>query len=143
METHRGYAIVAAAALLVTTFASAAVAQTTDHLKCYKVKDVAATFKSAAADIVPSRPQFPGDKCTIKGKAAQLCVPVDKDNVSVEEPVGTLPDFTSQELQDAQLCYKVKCLAADSFTFQVSDQFGTRTITRGKSTKVCGPAVEQ
>ena len=138
MNTYRANAIVAAAALLVTTFAGAAVAQT-DHLKCYKIKDVG-TFKSATADLVPSRPQFPGENCTLKGKAATLCVPAEKTNVSMG-----VNDFPSQTLQDALLCYKVKCPSKDTYQVPINDQFapGARTVQRGKAMKVCGPAFEQ
>jgi hypothetical protein len=140
MDINRARAALAAASLIVASLATGAYAQTDDHLKCFKIKDVA-TFKSATADLVPAQPQIPGENCTIKGKGAQLCVPVDKANVAIEE--GTLQDFPTQTLQDAQLCYKVKCPSKVTVPVQVSDQFGTRTIQRGKASKVCGPAFVQ
>jgi hypothetical protein len=136
---NRLAAVCAAATLMVLSVAGSSDAQS-DHLKCYKLKDIA-QFKSATADLVPSNPSFVGENCTIKGKGAQICVPVDKDNVAVEE--GTDQDFPTQNLTNAVLCYKVKCPDATSASIQVSDQFGTRTITKGKASKVCGPAIEQ
>jgi hypothetical protein len=131
-------------ALVALTFASAFLAATAsaqnDHFKCYKIKDVA-QFKAATADLIASQTQFPGENCSFKGKGAQLCVPVDKDNVVVTD--GTDQDFATQDLTNAQLCYKLKCPSTTSENLQISDQFGTRTLTKGKASKVCGPVLEQ
>ena len=139
MERNRRLAVVAAATLTLAMFASAAVAQTADHLKCYKIKDIA-QFKDATADLLPSNPSFPGQNCTLKGKGAQLCVPADKDNVVVE--AGTDNDFGSQALANAQLCYKLKCDTSIAANIEVTDQFGNRTVALGKTTKLCGPVFE-
>ena len=132
--------LAAAALLLVCAFVGDADAQTTDHLKCYKIKDVGA-FKSATADLAPLRVEFPTENCSLKGKAAQLCVPMDKDNVVIVD--GVVENFPAQAVTDAQLCYKIKCPTATIAPLEVSDQFGTRTIEKFKASKVCGPAFEQ
>jgi len=128
------------AAVAVLAMASVAGAQTTDHLKCYKIKDVA-QFKSATADLTPSQVQFVTENCSLKGKGAQLCVPADKSGVVIEG--GTILNFPTDAANDAQLCYKIKCPNTATLSVQVSDQFGTRFIAKGKATKVCGPAFEQ
>ena len=132
----------AGAALLATVALCGPAAAQTDHLKCFKIKDIA-QFKAATADLLPSSLDFVGENCSLKGKGAQLCVPASKANVIVEEPSGTFPTITADALTGAQLCYKVKCPNTDSATVHVNDQFGTRDITKGKVSKVCGPAVEQ
>jgi len=132
--------LAAATMLLVGAFVTAANAQNTDHLKCYKIKDVGA-FKKATAIFTPSQPVFNTQQCELKGKAAELCIPADKDNVVIVD--GVVQDFPSQAVADAQLCYKIKCPDATVAPMQVSDQFGTRTIEKFKASKVCGPAFEQ
>jgi hypothetical protein len=139
MRDHHLRALCAAITLLASGFFQEAGAQT-DHLKCYKIKDVA-QFKSATADLVPLDPQFAGQNCVISGKAGQLCVPAEKTNAVIVE--GTLQDFGTQALQDAQLCYKLKCPKLDIAPLEVSDQFGTRNIQKFKVAKVCGPALQQ
>jgi hypothetical protein len=126
--------------LLASGFVALAGAQTTDHLKCYKIKDVGA-FKSATADLSPLQPEFPSQNCSLKGKAAELCVPADKDNVVIV--AGVVQNFPAQAVTDAQLCYKIKCPANTVAPLEVSDQFGTRNIEKFKASKVCGPAFEQ
>jgi hypothetical protein len=138
MDINRVRAVFVAATFFVVGFAGDSTAQ--DHYKCFKFKDIS-QFKSATANFVPSQPQFIGENCSIKGKGAELCVPADKINVVVED--GTLQDFPTQALANAQLCYKVKCPATLTQNVQVSDQFSTRTVAKGKASKVCGPAIEQ
>ena len=140
MKRNRRLAALAAATCSLAIFAGAAAAQTADHLKCFKIKDLA-QFKSATADLIPSNPNFAGQNCSLKGKGAQLCVPADKANVVIEE--GTDSPFPTQVLQNSQLCYKVKCPTALAGNLNVTDQFGTRNVAMGKTTKVCGPAIQQ
>jgi len=133
-------ALAAVAAVLTISLVATAEGQTTDHLKCYKIKDLA-VFKSATADLTPAQPEFPAENCSLKGKAAELCIPADKGNVVIEE--GQIQDFPAQALADAQLCYKIKCPKVTIAPLEVSDQFGTRNVEKFKATKVCGPAFEQ
>jgi hypothetical protein len=98
-------------------------------------------MKSATATLTPGDPQFVTENCEIKGKAAQLCVPADKANVVIQG--GSLQNFPAGALNGAQLCYKIKCANASVLSLNVSDQFGTRFIAKGKATKVCGPVLEQ
>lgn len=132
--------LAAAALLLVSGLVTVTDAQTTDHLKCYKIKDVGA-FKSASADLTPLQPELPAQNCQLKGKAAELCIPADKDEVVIVD--GVIQKFPAQAVTDAQLCYKIKCPVLAVSPLQVSDQFGTRTIEGFKASKVCGPAFEQ
>ena len=141
MKRQRIRFLCATVALAGAMLAGPAGAQT-DHFKCYKIKDVGA-FKTATADIIPSSLSFVGENCSLKGKAATLCVPASKTNVNVVEPVGSFPDVSGDALTGAVLCYKAKCPSADAPTIQVNDQFGTRNITKGKVAKICGPVVEQ
>ena len=141
MKRHRARFLCATVALVVgaTAWSGPASAQT-DHLKCYKIKDIG-QFKSATATLTPSQAQFVTENCSLKGKAAQLCVPASKENVVIEG--GTTQFSPGEPLTDAQICYKIKCPNTTVLSLQVSDQFGTRFIAKGKATKVCGPAFEQ
>ena len=138
MKRHRF--LCAAAALLASLALCGPAGAQTDHLKCFKIKDVGA-FKAATADLIPSSLDFAGENCSLKGKAAQLCVPANKSNVVVED--GVVQNISGDALTGATLCYKVKCPSTDSATVLVNDQFGTRNITKGKVSKVCGPVIEQ
>jgi hypothetical protein len=130
----------AVAALLAMVALCGPAGAQTDHLKCFKIKDLA-QFKAATADLLPSSLDFVGENCSLKGKGAQLCVPASKTNVLIED--GVVQSVSADALTGAQLCYKVKCPTTASETVHVNDQFGTRDITKGKVSKVCGPAVEQ
>jgi hypothetical protein len=136
----RRFALFSCAIALFAAASSGPAVAGTDHLKCYKIKDVGA-FKSATADLLPSSLQFVGENCSLKGKAAQLCVPAEKRNVVIED--GTGLNISGDALTGAQLCYKVKCPSTATENVQVNDQFGTRQIEKGKATKVCGPVIEQ
>jgi len=142
MKRHRARFLCATVALVVgaTAWSGPASAQTTDHMKCFKVKDPG-VMKSATATLTPAQPQFVTENCTLKGKAAQLCLPADKANVVIEG--GQVQFFPAEAINDAQLCYKIKCANAAVLSLNISDQFGTRFIAKGKATKVCGPAFEQ
>lgn len=128
-----------AAAAALGLFASSASAQLHDHLKCYKVKDTSAL--SATVDLRPlDGINFEVDAgCTVKVRSRQVCFPVEKDLVS-----STGPDFdvNGQELANPFLCYKVRCPeAAVPESLQMSDQFGTRTLTGFRTSTVCAPAI--
>ena len=141
MKRQSARFLCATAALVLGATAWSGTANAQDHLKCYKIKDIG-QFKSATATLTPSQMQFVTENCSLKGKGAQLCVPASKNNVVIE---GGATQFSPSEAltDDAQICYKIKCPNAAVVSLQVSDQFGTRFIAKGKATKVCGPAVEQ
>jgi hypothetical protein len=130
-------AVGTAAALLL--LASPASAQLHDHLKCYKVKDPSSA--SATVDLRPADlSNFEVDAgCTVKVRSRQVCFPVEKDLVNT---TGTSLDVNGPELATPYLCYKVRCpAAAIPASLQMSDQFGTRTLTSLRTSTVCAPAV--
>jgi hypothetical protein len=45
--------------------------------------------------------------CTISAGAKEICIPVRKSNAVVEE--GSDNGLTGPDLDDARLCYKLKC----------------------------------
>jgi hypothetical protein len=90
--------------------------------------------------LLPSSLDFVGENCSLKGKGATLCVPASKTNVVIEN--GTGLNVSGDALTGAVLCYKAKCPSADAPVLQVNDQFGTRNLTKGKVSKICGPVVE-
>src|SRR5690242_15166620 len=111
------------AALIVVValgFASPAIAQLPDHLKCYKVKDPAAK-KVYTADLGGLVPE-PG--CTIKVPAVMACVPASKTNVQPDPPGGG-----GTGTPGAVACYKVRCPKAALPPIQLDDQFGSRSAT--------------
>jgi hypothetical protein len=114
-------------------------AQPFDHLKCYKVKDPH-KFE-ATADLVPrDDPPFavePG--CRVKVTGKKLCVPVDKQLLATTAPVV---EFPTAEASSDYLCYKVKCPKGAVPDLEVTDQFGTRTVSGLRAKEICTPAVK-
>ena len=123
----------------LTLAASAGAQPVADHLKCYKVKD--ALSLAGMADL--NTPRFGADPgCTIS-TAKLFCVPATKTNVSaIDKSTGNpiIPQPVAGPDPGDRICYKVKCpqSVADQ---QVTDQFGTRILTKFKTVLVCGPAV--
>ena len=121
-------------------YASAARAQTYDHLKCFKIKDQK-TFKKAQASLWALQGQFGAfQNCVIKGKAKEFCVPVDKNVTFIEG--GATQTVDGEDLLFDRLCYKLKCDKLDIAPEEVSDQFGTRDIEKFKISTICTPAVK-
>jgi len=116
-------------------------AQVPDHLKCYKIKD---PVKLEAVVNLDSR-QFGFEAgCQVK-PAKMFCVPATKTLISaVDKATGlpiTLLPITGPDPGD-RVCYKVKCPEPFPPDTQVSDQFGTRTVTKFKAFMLCAPAVK-
>jgi hypothetical protein len=129
----------AAAALVFGLVATAAEAQLHDHLKCFKVKDPSSFH--ATVDLFAADPDtFESDAgCSVSVRSRQLCVPVAKQIVSSDAPDL---DVAGIDLTNAFLCYKVRC--PDSVlppALQMSDQFGTRTLTGLRTSTICAPAI--
>ena len=127
------------AAAAVCLLATPVSAQLHDHLKCYKVKDTASF--SATVDLRPADgATFELDVgCTVKVHSRELCVPVEKDFVASD---GPHLDISGQELANAFFCYKLRCPASVlPASLQMSDQFGTRTLTGLRTSTVCAPAI--
>jgi hypothetical protein len=130
----------AVAVLVIVTAAASAHAAVNDHLKCYKVKD--ALNLAAVVDL--NSPQFGLEAGCKVSKAKFFCVPATKTVVSAEDkkthvPITPLP-VGGPDPGD-RVCYKVKCPEPFPPDTQVTDQFGTRTVTKFKTSLLCTPAV--
>lgn len=129
----------AAAAVMFAATTIPALAQPYDHLKCFKIKDSVAPF-GATADLRPlDSGAFDVDvDCTIKVRSRELCIPVDKDRTDEGPNLGV----AGQDLANAFLCYAVKCPAETlPSAFTMSDQFGSRELSKLHTTRLCAPAV--
>jgi uncharacterized repeat protein (TIGR01451 family) len=130
------------AAVVLVALAAPATAQVADHLTCYKVRDPLLFRGTVDLD----SPQFglqPG--CRIASHTPPLfCVPSEKTAVDVVnkqgQPITPLP-VGGPDPGD-RICYKVRCPAASPPDTEVSDQFGTRTLTRMRARLFCTPAVK-
>ena len=128
------------AAAVSVMLSAPAVAQVADHLKCYKVKDPLKLAGTADLDT----PQFGVDAGCQISRAKLFCVPATKTHVVVadkttKEPIAPLP--VSGPDPGDRVCYTVKCPAAVAAQ-EVTDQFGTRTLSKFKASLVCVPAVK-
>jgi hypothetical protein len=126
------------AALLVVITATSAYAQVNDHLKCYKIKDAIKLAGTADLDT----PQFGVDPGCTLSKAKFFCVPGTKTNVTaIDKATNTpiTPLAVSGPDPGDRICYKVKCpvIPGDQ---TVTDQFGTRMVTKFKASYLCTPA---
>ena len=140
----RRIAVVVLAVVLVVVFdAVLSYGQTPDHLKCYKVHDP--LMLSGTVDL--DSPQFgvdPGCKIA-RGVPPLFCVPATKTVVAVRDratgqPITPLP-ISGNDPGD-RLCYKLKCDAPSPPDQQVTDQFGTRTLSGLRAKLLCTPAVK-
>jgi len=129
---------VATVLFVLASTVSLSAAAIDDHLACFKVK-APAVFDRATVDLESTLPAFGLLGCTVKSKAAQLCVPVTKDVVSLEGGTPVVLDGDAQVYQ--RVCYKVKCAGFAATDVQVTDQFGTQTVTAKKIATLCTPAV--
>ncbi|HJQ83672.1 MAG TPA: hypothetical protein VKA21_06335 [Candidatus Binatia bacterium] len=112
-------------------------AQLLDHLKCHKVKDPTKLPGTTADLNAALQPEFSSPDCRIL-KAKYFCVPAAKENV---QPAPPRPDITGQGLLTDYVCYTVKCPLQPGDRV-VTDQFGTRTQTKYKTSLLCVPAVK-
>jgi len=134
------YRWVAMGTILASLGASSA--QTSDDLKCYKMKDPLKLAGTVALDTQPFGAD-PGCKVSSAKSAKLFCVPATESNAAFitgkKQPLTPVPVFGSDP--GDRICYKVKCdgTAADQ---QVTDQFGTRTVENLKSALLCVPAVQ-
>jgi hypothetical protein len=125
------YRWVAMGTILASLGASSA--QTSDDLKCYKMKDPLKLAGTVALDTQPFGAD-PGCKVSSAKSAKLFCVPATESNAAFitgkKQPLTPVPVFGSDP--GDRICYKVKCdgTAADQ---QVTDQFGTRTVENRRS----------
>lgn len=117
---------------------SHAYAQPFDHLKCFKMRDQA-TFSVASVDLDALAAEYGLESCTVRGRAREVCVPVNKAVTAIED--GSLISVEGEELTLNRLCYKLNCPDDEQPPLVMSDQFGTRTVTGGKAVKLCTPAI--
>jgi hypothetical protein len=139
MRTH--YMAALAALTLLWTRPAVAVS---DHLKCYKVTDP--TKLEGVADIDTA--QFGLEVGCRVFRTKQLCVPAEKTVVSAldkatDAPIVPLPLVGAPQPGDV-LCYRLKCPTPISPlpNQEVTDQFGTRTLSRFRTVMLCTPAVK-
>ena len=123
-------------ALALTAAASGVQAQMLDHLKCHKMKDPQRL--KATVDFDALQTEFSAQGCLV-GKAKFFCVPGTKRNV--QPPEAVVFNVDGQELQNDFICYSAKCPDTPPDT-GVTDQFGSRTQTRYKSSLICTPAIK-
>src|SRR5262245_59473756 len=127
--------------LVVASLATPAVAQ--DHLMCFKVHDP--LLLSGTVDL--DSPQFgvePGCKIA-RATPPLFCVPATKTVVAARDratgqPITPLP--ISGPNPGDRLCYKIKCDAPSPLDIQVTDQFGTRTLSGLRAKLLCTPAMK-
>ena len=134
--------VVLAVVLVVVCDAVPSYGQTPDHLKCYKVHDP--LLLSGTVDL--DSPQFgvdPGCKIA-RGVPPLFCVPATKTVVAVRDratgqPITPLP-ISGNDPGD-RLCYKLRCEASPP-DIEVTDQFGTRTLSGLRAKLLCTPAMK-
>jgi hypothetical protein len=118
-------------ALLLAVPLPAAGGAETDHLACMKVKDVPQTegpVPFMTSEVISDSLA----DCRIKKvKLASLCVRVVKD--AGDDPRG------GQAAAEAYGCYKVKCADNPDGSLGIDDQFGNRSVLRGKLLTLCTP----
>lgn len=128
--------LLAATLLLGTTPAQAVLH---DHLKCFKAKDTASM--AAVFDILPpvDAPVPGNSRCTVKVRSRQVCFAVAGDLVDASGPTIVID---GEELANPFFCYALKCPDDDlPAGVQMTDLFGTRTVTGLRTSTLCTPAV--
>jgi len=129
--------------LVVTALALSTPAVAQDHLLCFKVHDP--LLLSGTVDL--DSPQFGAEPgCKIARATPPLfCVPATKTVVEARDratgqPITPLP--ISGPNPGDRLCYKIKCDAPAPSDIEVTDQFGTRTLSGLRAKLLCTPAVK-
>lgn len=118
--------------------ATSAPAQVADHLQCFKLKDPVAL--KAVADFDSAQLGLAAG-CKVS-KTALFCVPADTTILSASDhgqPLVPLP-HAGPEAATRRVCYKVKCPSVTLPDPVVTDQFGTRTLSKLRTAMVCAPA---
>lgn len=121
----------------------AADAQPYDHQTCFKVKD--AQKFSALVDLAIATTKFePPSECKVIGKAKYYCTPTQKtvNEFLVDGAPGTLLPVEGYTPVSDRVCYKVKCAKAVIAPELISDQFGSRDLSKFKAQLLCTPAIQ-
>jgi hypothetical protein len=117
---------------------------TPDHLKCFRVADLAVPNSIITADILPlDDPPFAAQNCRIKQRAGELCIDVAKTNVRDrhDQPFPVLP--VGGGPAGDYVCYRLRCPRMHprkGIPLELRDQFGTRTVHVKKPDIFCAPA---
>jgi hypothetical protein len=127
--------LISCCTVLLLLCGAAARAQTLDHLQCYKTRDPA--HVDAEVDLDSER--FGAARGCKVARAALVCVPASSAVIGAP-PLGDAP---GQPLEDARVCYKVRCPSAAAPSIELADRFGTRVFTGLETSLVCTPAAEE
>jgi hypothetical protein len=129
--------------LLVLATPAVGQAQVFDHLTCFKAKDSQKIEASVTLDALQGA-FGPSSPCTVKGKAKLFCSPVSKTVQSLlVNGEGAAPlNVGGQDLAKGSICYKVKCPKKEIGEQELSDQFGTRRLSKFKTALLCTPAIQ-
>ncbi len=116
-----------------------------NHLTCFKAKDSQKTQAMFTLDAVQDAFD-PPDQCKVKGKAKLFCVPSDKDlhELLVDDEPANQVEIQDSEFEKDVFCYKLKCPKPpnDISEQQITDQFGTRVLSKFKSKFLCTQGVK-
>lgn len=135
-ETVAAGARGALATTLVGLLAVSAPAEAQDHLKCFKVRD-ASTFRVAAVDVDALAAGYGLESCTVLGRAKRVCVPADATVTSIDE--GTDDPTPGETLEGWRMCYRLRCPKVELAPAEITDRFGTRTVSAFKAVELCTP----
>jgi hypothetical protein len=122
----------AAVALVCLLSPTAALAATTDHLRCDRITD---SVEAGGAVDLATVPFGLDVGCTIEGSAREICSPVDASVLATDDAQTLRGDAATQE----RICYRIRCPERALPSAQVRDRFGTRTVTVKKPATVCVP----
>jgi len=135
MNKEAGFAAAAVVGALGLVWAvSASAERPRDHLKCYHVQDAS----EARATVDPDTLPFGVDLgCVIEAKAREVCVPA---NAEVLADAAAVPQTEGDDLAYERTCYRLKCPERPLPAVQVTDRFGTRSVTVRRAKTLCVPS---
>ena len=132
-ETRFTAAVVVGALGLVCVV-SASAERRLDHLKCYHVQDASEARATADVDTLP----FGVDAgCVIEAKAREVCVPASADAFA---GAPAAPEIEGDDLGYERTCYRLACPERALPAMQVTDRFGTRSVTVRRAKTLCVPS---
>jgi len=130
------------APLLLTFHAGAG--QPPDHLYCLANTDRETPNVKALADLFPEQyPLFANQRCRIRLRSGNACVPANKYNVRTRDgdEVETFPVGAGEA--QPYLCYQVRCPPegprGSRTQIEVEDQLGRRMIEIRRADYFCAP----
>lgn len=116
--------------------AAPAVAQVSDHLKCYRIRDSISNQPHTLynADLMGLVAQ---PSCRIKTRGKMLCVATTKTGVTPAPPGG---GPSSPAAAGKFVCYRARCPRQALPNQALSDQFGARSVSLRTTALLCAPA---